>query len=78
MSLRRFAGLTITLATAGIIHAAEPARLSPPPVPYEEQGACPFECCTYRTWRAKVDTQIFKERRDGAALAFRGRSAPNR
>lgn len=24
----------------------------PPPLPYVELGACPFECCTYRDWRA--------------------------
>src|SRR6185503_5795141 len=20
------------------------------PIPFESEGACPFECCTYRTW----------------------------
>src|SRR5262245_59465497 len=73
MSLKTFAALTITLAIAGITHAAEPAPSSPPPVPYEDHGACPFECCTYRTWRAKADTQILRNRRDGAAPAFRVR-----
>jgi hypothetical protein len=29
---------------------------------YEDFGACPFECCTYRSWRSKV-TLVLRERR---------------
>jgi SH3-like domain-containing protein len=34
--------------------AAPPAQdeRSVPPLPYVEQGVCPFECCQYRDWRA--------------------------
>ena len=39
-------------------------------LPYENWGACPFECCRYRTWVVKVDTDILAERRDGAQKRF--------
>ena len=68
------AALAITLAIAGTAHPAQPAPPSPPPVPYEDHGACPFECCTYRTWAAKADTAILSDRRDGSVAAFRVRA----
>jgi hypothetical protein len=40
-------------------------------VPYENVGACPFECCTYRTWTVEADTDILEERKDGAPVVFR-------
>jgi hypothetical protein len=27
-------------------------------MPFEDYGACPFECCTYREWIAKKDTEV--------------------
>jgi hypothetical protein len=41
-----------------------------PKLPYENWGACPFECCSYRRWTVKVDTEILSERRDGAPKRF--------
>jgi hypothetical protein len=38
-----------------VVFAAEP------PTFYIDRGACPFECCTYGTWRAKTDTRLFAE-----------------
>src|SRR5437773_1218518 len=29
-----------------------------PPNPYRSQGACPFECCTYRQWKTKTVIQL--------------------
>ena len=29
---------------------------------YIEEGACPFECCTYREWGVTSDTQLFTEK----------------
>ena len=26
------------------------------------EGACPFECCTYRRWEVTKDTQLYKEK----------------
>jgi len=48
--------------------SSQPAR---PQVPYESHGACPFECCTYRTWTVVEDTDIFAERDNAAPVAFR-------
>jgi hypothetical protein len=33
-----------------------------PPIPYEDSGACPFECCTYRRWIATKNTTILRDR----------------
>jgi hypothetical protein len=60
------------LLAALVAPASEPCPSSPrPSLPYESHGACPFECCTYRTWTVKADTNILAERKDGAAVAFR-------
>jgi hypothetical protein len=29
------------------------------PVFYIDKGACPFECCTYREWRAEKTTRLY-------------------
>lgn len=53
---------------------AEGAAAPPPtgvPVPYEARGACPFECCTYRTWSVERPTEVRSARDAGAAIAFR-------
>jgi hypothetical protein len=41
-----------------------------PPLPYIDEGACPFECCTYREWTANEDVIAFAEPKDGASFAF--------
>lgn len=41
-----------------------------PPLPYIDQGACPFECCTYRLWRAKKVVVAYAEPKKGASVAF--------
>jgi hypothetical protein len=46
----------------------------PPVVPYDDHGACPFECCTYRTWTVEADTDVRRDRRDDAPVAFRVRA----
>jgi hypothetical protein len=50
---------------------AEPPAPAEPAVPYESHGACPFECCTYRTWTVQTDTDILVDRQDDAPVAFR-------
>jgi hypothetical protein len=59
------------LALAGAFGAAcVLAAQSGPKIPFEDWGACPFECCTYRTWTVEADTDILSERRDGAPTRF--------
>jgi hypothetical protein len=41
-----------------------------PPLPYIDQGACPFECCTYRLWKAKEVVVAYVEPKEGAPVAF--------
>ena len=32
-----------------------------PPAKYVDSGACPFECCIYRTWNTKRDTVAYAQ-----------------
>lgn len=64
-----------SVAFASLVDAAGgPARSSPPTVPYEDHGACPFECCTYRTWTVEADTDVRTDRKDSAPVVFRLRA----
>jgi ankyrin repeat protein len=38
---------------------------------FEDPGACPFECCTYRNWQAEKDVVVRGDRRADAPEAFR-------
>jgi hypothetical protein len=51
--------------------ATQELSTAEPPLPYEDPGACPFECCTYRTWTVEVETDILTDRKDDAPVAFR-------
>jgi hypothetical protein len=44
-----------------------------PPRNYEDRGACPFECCTYREWSVKEDTVLYRSRSAKSPAAFRVR-----
>jgi hypothetical protein len=67
----------LALAALGVIagsHAVSIAQSPvdlPPPVPFEDVGACPFEGCTYREWTAKESVAIRTARRINAPVAFR-------
>jgi hypothetical protein len=39
-------------------------------VPYEEAGACPFEGCVYRQWRANHTVTVRETRSANAAIVF--------
>jgi len=41
-----------------------------PPIPFNEPGACPFQCCTYREWSVDWGTDIRADKRDDAPVAF--------
>ena len=66
--------LAAIFAIAAMAEGTECPGSAPPKVPYEDHGACPFECCTYRTWRVKKDTELRTDRRDSARIAFRVRA----
>ena len=41
-----------------------------PPSPYIDRGACPFECCTYRRWRA-LKPMVLHDRPGGHRIVGR-------
>jgi beta propeller repeat protein len=41
-----------------------------PPTPYEDYGACPFECCQYGKWTSKKEVVIRSSRSSNAPSAF--------
>ncbi len=42
-------------------------------MPFRDVGACPFECCTYREWRATKDTVLLKNMSGGSTAVFKVR-----
>ena len=54
-------------ACGGLMKRAEPDG---PPVPFEDEGACPFEACVYRVWIAREPVVVRTERRTDAPVAF--------
>ncbi|HEY9852634.1 MAG TPA: hypothetical protein V6D28_24395 [Leptolyngbyaceae cyanobacterium] len=41
-----------------------------PPLPYEDPGACPFECCTYSEWLVNKTTPIHRTRNNNSPVVF--------
>ena len=53
------------------MHAGAQSHFAPPPIPYEDVGACPFEGCVYREWTASRNVNIRASRRKTAPVRFR-------
>lgn len=70
-TLKLVANTLMTVSAA--LAAAERPSASGPDIPYENAGACPFECCTYRMWTVVAETDILADRKDTAPVAFRVR-----
>lgn len=62
--------LLLALAMLGLAGARAGAQ-DLPPRGYESWGVCPFECCTYRDWRADEDMAVHAGRDDNAPVVFR-------
>lgn len=45
-----------------------------PPLPYYDHGACPFECCTYRSWGVTKETVLRKDASDTSPVVSTVRS----
>lgn len=41
---------------------------APPPETLIDKGACPFECCTYRTWHADSETELLEKPEPGSGI----------
>jgi len=59
--------ILLLLFLAGSLVAAQDIK---PSLPYLDNGACPFECCTYRRWTVEKDTVIYKQRSTTSGVAF--------
>jgi uncharacterized protein len=42
-----------------------------PQVPFQDDGACPHECCMYGDWVSNAATDVMADSRDNAALVFK-------
>jgi hypothetical protein len=69
-STRLLAALLVSLGALGV-KAQAPVM---PPVPFEDVGACPFEGCVYREWKARTTVQVRAARRADAPVVFRLRA----
>ena len=64
----RPACLLAALVLAGCGRTATPDG---PPIPYDDDGACPFQCCTYREWTVDWDTVLHGDRKDDSPATIR-------
>ena len=62
--------LLFALAFLALGSCGRTTQQAGPPIPFDEDGACPFQCCTYREWTVDWDTDLHTDRRDDAPLAF--------
>ncbi|MDS4040092.1 MAG: hypothetical protein RKP20_02835 [Candidatus Competibacter sp.] len=44
-----------------------------PPSSFVDEGACPFECCTYREWTVEADTLLLVKPEDPAKIIGKAR-----
>jgi hypothetical protein len=64
----RLALLAILIALGDVLAAGNgPER---PPLPYFDWDACPFECCTYRDWRANAPLKVYETRSVKGKVVF--------
>ena len=59
-----------TLLFTALVLSACGKTQSGPPIPFDEEGACPFQCCTYREWSVDWATDIHTDRKDDSPVAF--------
>jgi hypothetical protein len=62
--------VAILLIACVLVVASMDALAGPPPIPFNDWGACPFECCTYRKWVAKATVTAYTKRNSRAPPAF--------
>lgn len=61
----------LILASLLLTSSVCPGQNRRPPANYEDYGACPFECCTYRRWSVNANTVLYKQRSKSSGVAFR-------
>jgi len=55
---------------AAVVPSFDPVEPEGLDLPYEDPGACPFECCVYREWSVRADTPIHADRTDDSPVIF--------
>src|SRR5262245_47378339 len=60
----------VSIAARSAPQPASAAGSSGPPVPFEDVGACPFEGCVYREWRANAPVNVRSGRQPNDPIAF--------
>jgi hypothetical protein len=63
-------GLVATAVALLCVTASQGQGADTPPLPFEDPGACPFEGCVYREWRAHESVKVHAERRDDSPVIF--------
>ena len=56
---------------AVLLLAAVAGAADAPPATFIDRGACPFECCVYRTWQTRADTVAYARPDRGAPVVGR-------
>lgn len=57
----------VAIPLFAVLGSTDVSRLQ---LPYLDWGACPFECCTYRSWQAVRPTMVWKQRDYQSPLAY--------
>ncbi len=65
----RLTVLRLLVVAVSIAGCARTAPQAGPRIPYDDDGVCPFSCCTYREWTVDWDTDLRSDRRDDAPAA---------
>ena len=63
------ARLVVACLAGVLVGCRAPSRAEGPPLPFDEEGACPFVCCTYREWTVDWDTDVYTDRTPGASVS---------
>lgn len=66
--MKKILGAVFSLTIAAFATFSQNTR---PTMPFVDNGACPFECCTYRSWTVDKPTVVKSAMRDAASVAFR-------
>jgi len=60
----------ITMLVLIIVYVSSVNADGMPPLPYYDNGACPFECCVYGAWKSNEEVKAYKEPKNDAPIVF--------
>jgi hypothetical protein len=65
-----FGHVIVVMAALVALSCGRTTTQAGPPMPFDEDGVCPFLCCTYRAWTVDWDTDLHTDRHDETPVAF--------